>query len=78
MCENIIATIDVFPPRQDEEDYLALVAGLLRDGHFLSGVLLYGLARAVLADGGAAIVSPAGQHFAYRIAGLGLPVRVSV
>ena len=36
------------PSRQDEDDYLEFVSALLRDGHKLRGVLLYGLARSSL------------------------------
>lgn len=35
----------VAPSVQDEDDYLAFLAELLRDGHHPQGVLLYGLAR---------------------------------
>ena len=33
------------PGKQEEEDYLEFISGLLRDGHKPQGVLLYGLAR---------------------------------
>lgn len=69
------------PSQQDEEDYLQLVAGLLRDGHPLQGVLLYGLARPSMQQE-APRLSPlpadAMQDFGDRIASLGLPVKVSV
>jgi len=94
--ENLIATIDVCPTwlqtcwfaldgepptRQDEDDYLDFVAGLLRDGQSLCGVLLYGLARPSLQQEAprlSALPASRLQHFADRIAGLGLPVKVSV
>ncbi len=69
------------PSQQDEDDYLQFVAGLLRDGHPLQGVLLYGLARPSLqAEAPRLCALPAAvmQAFAARIAGLGLPVKVSV
>ncbi|HEX7454987.1 MAG TPA: radical SAM protein, partial [Gallionella sp.] len=69
------------PSRQDEDDYLEFVAGLLRDGHPLQGVLLYGLARpSQQAEAPRLSALPAAtlQNFADRIAKLGLPVKVSV
>lgn len=68
------------PSSQDEEDYLQFVAGLLRDGHPLRGVLLYGLARPSMqteAPRLSALPAAALQNFAARIARLGLPVKVS-
>jgi len=69
------------PSLQDEEDYLQLVAGLLRDGHPLQGVLLYGLARPSMqleAPRLSPLSADAMQDFGDRIASLGLPVKVSV
>ncbi|MDO8349820.1 MAG: radical SAM protein [Gallionella sp.] len=69
------------PSHQDEDDYLDFAAGLLRDGHALQGVLLYGLARPSLqteAPRLSALSADRLQAFAARIARLGLPVRVSV
>ena len=69
------------PGRQDEEDYLEFVAALLRDGHRLQGVLLYGLARPSLqaeAQRLSALPEAYLQAFADRIAKLGLPVTVSL
>lgn len=74
--------LDGEPPSvQDEDDYLEFVAGLLRDGHPLQGVLLYGLARPSLQREAARLSAlPAAvlQDFADRIARLGLPVKVSI
>jgi len=73
--------LDGAPPSpEDEEDYLQFVAGLLRDGHPLQGVLLYGLARPSLqreAPRLSALPATTLQAFAERIARLGLPVKVS-
>jgi hypothetical protein len=69
------------PSRQDEEDYLDFVGGLLREGHVLQGVLLYGLARPsmqVEASRLSALSVVQLQAYADRIAKLGLPVKVSV
>ncbi len=69
------------PSRQDEDDYLALITGLLREGHRLRGVLLYGLARPsqqAEAPRLSALPEASLQGFANRIAALGLPVKVSV
>jgi hypothetical protein len=69
------------PSKQDENDYLMFLAGVLRDGHSLQGVLLYGLARPSLqAEASRLSALPAAtlQSFADRIKGLGLPVKVSV
>ena len=68
------------PQKKDEDDYLDFVAKILRDGHLLQGVLLYGLARPSLqVEAPRLSVLPAAslQHFADRVAALGLPVRVS-
>ena len=72
---------DEAPSHQDEDDYLDFVAGLLRDGHALQGVLLYGLARPSMQQEAPRLFAlPADrlQAFADRIARLGLSVRVSV
>ncbi|MBI2286215.1 MAG: radical SAM protein [Nitrosomonadales bacterium] len=69
------------PGRQDEEDYLEFVSGLLRDGHRPQGVLLYGLARPsrqVEAPRLSALPAENLQAFAGRIGKLGLPVKVSI
>ena len=68
------------PSVQDEEDYINFVSGLLREGHLLRGVLLYGLARPSMqaeAPRLSALPEAAMQAFADRIAQLGLPVKVS-
>jgi wyosine [tRNA(Phe)-imidazoG37] synthetase (radical SAM superfamily) len=68
------------PSRQDEDDYLEFVAALLRDGHRPQGVLLYSLARPSLqpeAPRLSALSEVQMKSFADRIAGLGLPVKVS-
>lgn len=73
--------LDGVPPgEQDEADYLEFVEGLLREGHRLQGVLLYGLARPSLQPEAARLSSlpeEALQCFADRIRRLGLEVRVS-
>ncbi|MDD4927802.1 MAG: radical SAM protein [Gallionella sp.] len=75
-------SLDGMPPSvQDEDDYLAFVAGLLRDGHPLQGVLLYGLARpSQQAEAPRLLALPGAlmQAFAARITRLGVPVKVSV
>lgn len=74
--------LDGVPPsRQDEDDYLDFVEQILKDGHPLQGVLLYGLARPSLqveAPRLSALPQAVLQAFADRIAALGLPVKVSV
>ena len=68
------------PSRQDEDDYLEFLAGLLRDGHKPQGVLLYTLARPSLqieAARLAALPEPTLEAFAERIRALGLVVKVS-
>jgi hypothetical protein len=70
----------IAPAAQDEEDYLEFVAGLLRDGHRLQGVLLYGLARTSMQPEAARLSNlpaDAMQRFADHIRQLGLEVRVS-
>ncbi len=69
------------PSRQNEDDYLAFISSLLNDGYQLQGVLLYGLARPsqqAEAERLSALPETSLQHFADRIAALGLPVKVSV
>lgn len=68
------------PGKQDEDDYLEFISGLLRDGCKPQGVLLYGLARpSRQAEAPRLSALPAKnlQAFAARIANLGLPVRIS-
>jgi len=70
----------VAPSNEDEENYLAFVASLLRDGHQLQGVLLYGLARPsmqVEAPRLSALPKEKLDTFAQRIRALGLTVKVS-
>jgi wyosine [tRNA(Phe)-imidazoG37] synthetase (radical SAM superfamily) len=70
----------IAPTMQDEEDYLEFVAGLLREGHRLQGVLLYGLARPSLQPEAARLSNlpeDAMQQFADRIRSLGVEVRVT-
>ncbi|OGT00993.1 MAG: radical SAM protein [Gallionellales bacterium RIFCSPLOWO2_12_FULL_59_22] len=69
------------PGKQDEEDYLEFVSGLLRDGHKPQGVLLYGLARPSMQPEAARLSTlPAEslQAFAGRIGKLGLSAKVSI
>jgi wyosine [tRNA(Phe)-imidazoG37] synthetase (radical SAM superfamily) len=70
----------VAPSAEDEADYLAFVASLLRDGHRPQGVLLYGLARPsmqVEAPRLSALPKEKLEAFAQRIRELGLTVQVS-
>jgi hypothetical protein len=70
----------IAPSAQDETDYLQFIEALLREGHRLQGVLLYGLARPSLQPEAARLSSlpeDALQRFADRIRRLGLEVRVS-
>ncbi|HEX5365007.1 MAG TPA: radical SAM protein [Gallionella sp.] len=73
--------LDGVPPTaQDEADYLEFVGELLRAGHKLQGVLLYGLARASLQPEAARLSNlPEAEmrRFAERIRQLGLEVKVS-
>jgi hypothetical protein len=73
--------LDGEPPSvQDEDDYLNFVSGLLREGHQLRGVLLYGLARPSMqaeAPRLSTLPEAAMQAYADRIAQLGLAVKVS-
>jgi len=70
----------IAPTAQEEEDYLEFVAGLLREGRSLQGVLLYGLARPSLQPEAARLSNlpeDAMQRFADRIRSLGVEVRVT-
>ena len=71
----------VAPGRQDEDDYLDFMNGLLRDQVKPQGVLLYGLARPSLqveAPRLSALSSDQMERFAARIRALGVTVRVTV
>ncbi len=68
------------PSVQDEDDYLAFLGGMLRDGIKPQGVLLYGLARPSLqpeAPRLSALPEERLEAFAARVRALGLAVRVS-
>jgi pyruvate-formate lyase-activating enzyme len=68
------------PSRQDEDDYLDFLAGMLSDGIKPQGVLLYGLARPSLqaeAPRLSALSPEQIENFAQRIQKLPLAVRVS-
>lgn len=86
MCPTWLQTcwfaLDGVPPsRQDEDNYLKFVAGLLNEGHKLQGVLLYGLARPSLQPEAvrmSAVPLEYLQAFAERIGKLGLPVRINI
>ena len=73
--------LDGVPPGlADEDDYLAFLAQLLRDGHRPQGVLLYGLARPSQQPGAvrlSALSSTQMDVFAAKLRGLGVAVRVS-
>lgn len=69
------------PSGQDEDDYLDLLASLMRDGVTPQGVLLYGLARPSLQQEAprlSALPKEVMDRFAQRISALGLQVRLSV
>ncbi len=69
------------PGGQDEDDYLAFLEGLLREGVQPRGVLLYGLARESWQEEAprlSALPEAVLQGFAARIRALGLEVRVAV
>jgi hypothetical protein len=69
------------PSRQDEDDYLGFLAGLLRDGIHPQGVLLYTLARPSLqaeAPRLAALSAQQMEAYAERIRALGVIVKVAV
>ncbi|GAB1235484.1 radical SAM protein [Ferrigenium sp. UT5] len=68
------------PGKQDEDDYLDFLAGLLRDGIRPQGVLLYGLARPSLQPEAPRLSSlPHAdlERFARRIRALGVAVNLS-
>ncbi|MDD5180095.1 MAG: radical SAM protein [Gallionellaceae bacterium] len=68
------------PAHQDENDYLEFLAGFLREGKALQGVLLYSLARPSLQPEAPRLKAlPAAQMeaFAARIRDLGMAVKVS-
>jgi len=68
------------PSGKDEDDYLEFISSLLRDGHKLQGVLLYGLARPSLQPESprlSALSATQLQSFGDRIAKLGLKVKVT-
>jgi wyosine [tRNA(Phe)-imidazoG37] synthetase (radical SAM superfamily) len=73
--------VDGVPPSsQDEDDYLAFVASLLREGHALQGILLYSLARPSMqaeAPRLSALPKEKLEAFAERIRALGLTVKVA-
>ncbi len=71
----------VAPGKQDEDDYLDFLAGLLRDGLKPQGVLLYGLARPSLqaeAPRLSALSSAQMEGFTARIRTLGVEVKMTV
>lgn len=71
----------IAPSRQDEDDYLDLLASTIRKGAKPQGVLLYGLARPSLqleAPRLSALPDEVMGRFVQRICALGLPVRLSV
>jgi len=71
----------IAPSKQDEDDYLDLLASTIREGVKPQGVLLYGLARPSLqleAPRLSALPEEVMGRFVQRISALGLPVRLSV
>ena len=69
----------IAPSKQDEDDYLELLASSLRDGIKPQGVLLYGLARPSLQQEAArlsALSKAKMEGFAERIRSLGVEVRL--
>ena len=69
------------PDKQDEDDYLDFLAGLLRDGIKPQGVLLYTLARPSMqpeAPRLAALSAEQMETFAARIRALGVETKVSI
>jgi wyosine [tRNA(Phe)-imidazoG37] synthetase (radical SAM superfamily) len=71
----------VAPGKQDEDDYLDFLGGLLRDGIKPQGVLLYGLARPSLqteAPRLSALLPEQMNLIAARISALGVPVKLSI
>jgi wyosine [tRNA(Phe)-imidazoG37] synthetase (radical SAM superfamily) len=70
----------VAPGKQNENDYLDFLAGLLRDGVKPQGVLLYGLARPSMqteAPRLSALSNEQMETFAQRIRALGVGVRIT-
>jgi wyosine [tRNA(Phe)-imidazoG37] synthetase (radical SAM superfamily) len=70
----------IAPSKQDEEDYLELLASSLRDGIKPQGVLLYGLARPSLQQEAprlSALPKEVMEGFSERIRLLGVGVRVA-
>lgn len=70
----------IAPSKQDEDDYLEFIAGLLRDGIRPEGVLLYSVARLSQqpeAPRLSALELPQLEAFAERIRALGVSVKVS-
>ena len=68
------------PSKQDEDDYLHFVAGLIQDNIRPQGVLLYSIARPSHQDEAPRLVALTAQQlelFADRIRALGLTVKVS-
>ncbi|MGO8754086.1 MAG: radical SAM protein [Gallionellaceae bacterium] len=68
------------PGKQDEDDYLDFLSGLLRDGIRPQGILLYSLARPSLQPEAArlsALSCERLERFAARIRALGLETKVS-
>jgi wyosine [tRNA(Phe)-imidazoG37] synthetase (radical SAM superfamily) len=71
----------IAPSKQDEDDYLDLLASSMRGGVKPQGVLLYGLARPSLQQEAprlSALPKEVMDRFAQRISALGLQVRLSV
>lgn len=71
----------VAPSKQDEDDYLDLLASLMRDGVKPQGVLLYGLARPSLQQEAlrlSTLPKEVMEGFEGRISALGFQVRLSV
>ena len=69
------------PSKQDQDDYLDFLAGLLQDGIDPQGVLLYTLARPSLqaeAPRLAALSAEQMENFAARVRALGVEVKVSI
>ncbi len=71
----------VAPIKQDADDYVDFLSGMLRDGIKPKGVLLYGLARPSLQVEAPRLMALSAEHmqgFAARIVELGLPVKLSI
>ena len=69
------------PSKQDEDDYLEFLAGLLQDGIKPKGVLLYTLARPSLqaeAPRLTALSAEQMENFAARVQALGVEVKVTI